>query len=231
MIGLSSMLVVAMFIPFGLGPSGIASFYRRASALYPFTSLWAFNFWGAAGFYQLDQGPEAFRIGGIPALYIGLVAFVGATVAIAVRSWKSLAEGEGAEAVLLLGTAAITCTAFALLTRVHERYLYLAVAALAPFVGDRRFRWAFGILSACFFMNLHFVYVFHSRHAVPPGDAWTIQMLYDTLFGKAQDAPELKVLSITTAAACLAVAAFAWDWLAGRARLRQPTLRVAEGVG
>jgi len=227
--GLAAASIIAMFIPFGLGPAGIANFYQRAGGLYPFTSLWAFNVWGAAGFYQADQGSEALRIGGIPAFYIGLAAFAGAAIGIAVRSWKSLTEGVQTEAVLLLGTAAVTCAAFALLTREHERYLYLGVAALAPLVGDRRFRWALGILSACFFMNVHFVYVFHSHHAVPPGGAWTIQTIYDALFGTTQDAPELKILSIVTAATCLGVATFGWEWLRGDAR--QPTLAVAEGLG
>jgi Gpi18-like mannosyltransferase len=231
MIGLAATITFVMFIPFGVGPAGIASVYRQAGTLYPFTSLWAFNVWGAAGFYRPDLGLEAVKLGGISAFYIGVTAFAAMTIGIAARSWKSLTEGVDAEAVLLLGAAAVTCAAFALLTRMHERYLYLAVAVLAPFVADRRFRWAIAILSTCYFMNVHFVYVFYSHHSVPPGSAWTIQTLYDALFGTTQDAPELKFLSISTAAVCLGVAALSWEWLSGRARLRQPALTVAEGIG
>lgn len=235
MLGLAIAVITAMFAPFGLGPARIVSFYRQAGSLYPFTSLWAFNVWGAAGFYRPDVGPGALSVGGVPAFYIGLVVFSATAAAIALRSWKSLTAGVDAEAVLLLGTAAITCAAFALLTRLHERYLYLAIAVLAPFVGDRRFRWALAILSVCYVMNVHFVYVYYSQHSVPPGGAWTIHALYDALFGSGQGAgaAELKFLSISTAAVCLGFAAFAWEWLTGRSSLRQPqpTLTVAEGIG
>jgi hypothetical protein len=231
MIAVAATITFAMFIPFGLGPAGIASVYRQAGTLYPFTSLWAFNLWGAAGFYRPDVGSEAVKLGGIPAFYVGFTAFAATTIGIAARSWKSLKDGLDTEAILLLGTVAVTCAAFTLLTRMHERYLYLAVALLAPFVGDRRFRWALGILSACFFMNVHFVYVYYSHHEVPPGGAWTIQPLYDALFGNSQDASELKFLSISTAAVCLGIAAFGWEWLRVRARLPQPTLTVAEEIG
>jgi hypothetical protein len=86
-------------------------------------------------------------------------------------------------------------------------------------------------LSVCFFLNVHFVYVFHSHHSVPRGSAWTIQPLYDAVFGTAQDAPELKLLSLTTATVSLVIAGFGWTWLNGRARLRQSALTVAEGIG
>jgi hypothetical protein len=228
--GLVMAVVVAMFIPFGVGPVGILSFYRNAGSVYPFTSLWAFNVWGAAGFYRPDVGSEALRIGGVAAVHVGLAAFAVMTIAIVVRCWKSLTEGVEAEAVVLFGAAAMTCAAFALLTRTHERYLYLAVAALAPFVGHRRLRWALGILSICFLMNVHFVYVFQSQHAEPPGNAWTMQPIYDALFGHAQDAPERKLLSMATTVVCLAVAAFGWEWLDGRARAPRSALTVAEGI-
>lgn len=228
---LAAAVVVAMFSPFGLGPTQIPGFFRNAGALYQFTSLWAFNAWGAAGFYRHDVGPEALTIGGIAAFDIGLAAFAGTTIAIVVRGWRSLADRVDAYAVVLFGTAAVTCAAFALLTRIHERYLYLAVAALAPFVGDRRFRWALAILSVCFFINVHFVYVFYSHHSYPPGGAWTIQPLYDALFGFSQDALQRKGLSAITTAACLAVASFGWRWLDRSAETSGSARTVAEGFG
>jgi hypothetical protein len=121
------------------------------------------------------------------------------------------------EVALLFGIAAVTCAAFALLTRTHERYLYLAITTVAPLVGDRRFRWAFGVLTLCFFLNVHFVYVFHSHHSTPPGTAWTIQPVYDLIFGSTQNSVQLKVWSIATAAVCLALATLGWDWTGGRA--------------
>jgi Gpi18-like mannosyltransferase len=228
---LAIVVVMAMFVPFGLGATGIVNFYRRAGSLYPFTSLWAFNVWGAAAFYRPDVGTGALSIGGVPAFYVGLIMFSGMTAAITLRSWRTLRAGVNAEAVLLLGAAAVTCAGFALLTRTHERYLYLAIPALAPFVANDRFRWALAILSVCFVMNLHFVYVFHSQHSVPPGGAWTIPALYDGFFGLAQDAPQRKALSLITTAACLWIAAFGWEWLGASSSLRRHSLTLARQIG
>ncbi len=210
-------VVLAMFQPFGVGPTDIPRFYRDAGSLYPFTSLWAFNVWGAAGFYRPDIGPGGVTVGGIAPFHLGLAAFAVGTIALAARSWRSLARRVDASVVALFGAVAVTCVGFALLTRMHERYLYLAVAGLAPFVGVRPFRWALAILSVCFLLNLHFVYVFYSQHSSPPGDAWTIQPLYDVVFGTAKDAWERKALSTVTAAACLAVACLGWRSLDRRA--------------
>lgn len=216
-VGLLGMLgvavVVAMFRPFGVGLTEIPAFYRNSGSVYPFTSLWAFNLWGATGFYRFDAGSEAVTVRGVAALQVGLVAFAAATIAIAGRAWQSLARRIDASAVALFGAVALTCAAFALLTRMHERYSYLAVVAFAPFVGYRPFRRALTILSVCFLLNVHFVYVFYSHHASPPGDAWTIQPVYDMLFGVTKDAWQLKALSFIMSTACLAVACLGWRWL------------------
>ncbi|MGH9258174.1 MAG: hypothetical protein ACRD3C_26735 [Vicinamibacterales bacterium] len=212
---LGGAVAAAMFLPFGVSPIDMVGFYGEAPSrsLYPFTSLWAFNVWGAAGFYRPDVGAGAVRIGGVAAMYVGLAAFALMTAAIVVRCWKSLVNGLEPETVVLFGAAAMTCAAFSLLTRMHERYLYLAVVALTPLVADRRFRWALAVLSICFLLNVHFVYVLHSHQASPPGAAWTIQPLYDLLFGHAQDAAARKALSVITAASCLGVAFLGWRWL------------------
>jgi dolichyl-phosphate-mannose-protein mannosyltransferase len=220
---LAAVVVWAMFKPFRLGHSDIPLFYRYAGSLYQFTSLWAFNLWGAVGFYRPDAGPDALTVAGLAAYPLGLAAAGAGTLAIALRSWRSLSPERGGEegAVALFGAVAVTCAAFALLTRMHERYLFLAVAGLAPFVGYRRLRWSLAVLSAAFFLNLHFVYVYFSRNSLPPGDAWTIQPLYLALFGTAQDAWERKVLSVLTAAACLAVAWMGWRALERRSPAAQ----------
>jgi Gpi18-like mannosyltransferase len=206
-------VIVAMFQPFGVSPTEIPAFYRNSGSVYPFTSLWAFNLWGAIGFYRFDVGPEAVAVAGIGALHIGLFAFTLATIAIMVRCWQSLMRRVDPNAVALFGAVAVTCAAFVLLTRMHERYNYLAVVALAPFVGLRPFRWALVIVSLCFLLNVHFVYVFYSHQSSPPGDAWTIQPVYNLLFGLTRDAWQLKALSTVTAVACLSVVCLGWRWL------------------
>jgi dolichyl-phosphate-mannose-protein mannosyltransferase len=210
---LAAGVVVAMFAPFGVGPREIPDFYRSAGSVYPFTSLWAFNLWGAAGFYRRDIMPDAATVGVFPAYYLGLTAFTFATIALVVRAWRSLARHVNTPAVAVFGVVAVTCAAFALLTRMHERYLYLAVACLAPLVAYRPFRHALWILSLLFFLNVHFVYVLFAPGASIRGHAWTVRPLYDALFGVARDAWQRKALSVATAAACLAVATLGWRWL------------------
>jgi len=210
---LAAAIVVAMFAPFGVGPTEIPNFYRNAGSVYPFTSLWAFNVWGAVEFYGRDIGPRALTIGGVAAYYVGLAAFGVGTIALMVCAWRSLERRVDANAVAVFGAVAATCVAFALLTRMHERYLYFAVAGLAPLVGYRPFRRALVIMSVLFLLNVHFVYVLFSHPASPEDRAWTIRPVYNALFGLTKDAWQRKAFSIATAAACLAVATLGWRWL------------------
>ena len=201
-----------MFAPFGVGPTAIPGFYRRAGSVYEFTSLWAFNVWGAVGFYRRDVEPGAVTVGGVAVYYVGLVTFAVATIALMVQAWQALARRADANAVAVFGAVAVTCVAFALLTRMHERYLYLAVAGLAPLVGYRAFRRAVAIMSILFFLNVHFVYVLFAGPS-SQDHAWTIRPVYNALFGLTKDAWQRKALSIATAMACLAVATLGWRWL------------------
>lgn len=220
---LACLVIIAMFAPFGVGPREIPDFYRRAGSVYPFTSLWAFNLWGAVGFYRRDVIPDAVTVAGLAAYYVGLTAFVVATIALMIGAWRSLTRQVDMTAVAVFGVVAVTSAGFALLTRMHERYLYLAVAGLTPLVGHRPFRWTLAIMSLLFFLNVHFVYVLFSPGVSAHGHAWTIQPLYDTLFGIARDAWQRKTLSVATAAACLAVASMGWRWLI---MARAPAVRV-----
>lgn len=203
-------VVVLLFAPFGVTPTEIAAFYRDAGAVYPLTSLWAFNVWGIVGFYRPDSGVDAVQVLGFDAVAIGGALFVGATAALIARAWRAL-DRAGSTAVATFGAAAVTMVGFACLTRSHERYLYLGVAALAPFVALRPFRWALIGLSLLLVLDLHFVYVYFVERS--GGDAWTVRAVYDLVFGTTRDALQRKILSAVTAAACLVVAWRGWRWL------------------
>ena len=72
----------------------------------------------------------------------------------------------------LLSSALILAVAFfALPTRVHERYLFPALALAAPLV-LRGWRWAtvYGLLSLSVFANMYYVYTIDWSYAVSPGD-------------------------------------------------------------
>jgi Gpi18-like mannosyltransferase len=201
---LGAAVISAMFWPFAIGPRGILGFYRNAGSVYQITSLFAFNVWGVFAFFRPEGGWEALT---------AFLAFAAASVALMTRGWRSLTRGANPEAVALFGAVAVTCAGFTLLTRMHERYLYLAVVGLAPFVMEQRFRRMLMIVSACVFLNVHFVYVYFALHSASPGDAWTVAPLFDAVFGTSRDAWQLKVWSGLVAVTCLTVATLGWRWL------------------
>lgn len=207
-------LLTALFAPFRITPDELPSFFREIGSVYELTSLWAFNTWGVVGFYRPDIGPDAVDLLGVPAFHAGLVAFAVAATTVAWSAWRALARAVSECEVALFTTVAVAGVGFALLTRGHERYLYLTVVALTPFVARPRFRWVVVVLTALHLLNLHFAYVWFSERS--GGSAWTVGPLYDAVFGTATDAWQRKVLSAATAAACLAISAVGWRWLEGR---------------
>lgn len=215
-LGLIGLLImIAVPAPFGLDPGGVIDYYKHAPS-YAFTSANAFNLWGALGFWRPDlQGFDVMTIFGIPAFWIGLSLFIAGAVAILVRAWKALALSQSEGRVLVFGCAALTCVAFAVLTRMHERYFYLAIPLLGVFIAQRPFRRATAILSGLLLINLYFPYVFfverYGQHTFIKIDG-----LYQFLYGLDQDSYQKKILSLLTAAVCLAVAWFGWRWLAAR---------------
>jgi len=216
--GLGTLVVLVVLIvplPFGFDLAGVVNYYLTAPT-YAFTSVNAFNFWGALGFWIPDlQGAIVYTLLGVPALWIGVLLFLAGTVAQLVRAWRALANREGDGRVLVFGFAAFTCLTFAVLTRIHERYLFDAVPALAVFVASRPMRRALVALSALLLINLYFPYVYfvelYGQHTFIK-----IGFLYNLLFGVGQDSPEKKVLSVITGVACLVVAWFGWRWLRSR---------------
>ncbi len=70
---------------------------------------------------------------------------------------------------LVVGSLTIAVAFFALPTRVHERYLFPALALAAPLVA-RSWRWAilYGVISLSFFANVYWVYTADWAFAAPP---------------------------------------------------------------
>ena len=103
------------------------------------TSANAFNIWGAAGPRRNDSwGEHVLRIAGVPALYLGIALFLAALSFVLWRVHRALARRAAAGRVLTTGAALVALLAFLTLTRMHERYLFLSLACLAPLVVDRR---------------------------------------------------------------------------------------------
>ena len=70
---------------------------------------------------------------------------------------------------LVVGSLVLAVAFFALPTRVHERYLFPALALAAPLIA-RSWRWAvlYGVLTLSFFANVYWVYTADWSFAAPP---------------------------------------------------------------
>lgn len=207
---------IALAVPFGMGVGRLISFYADAGSTYPYTSVWAFNFWGVMGFWRADTGPDAFKLLGSSAVTVGMVAFCAAVSYVSVRAYRELvARGREAE-IVLAGGAAVVCLSFALLTRIHERYLFLGLACLAPLVVYPRVRAAFVALSGLYMLNLWYPWVFYVEQA-PNRTTLNIGWLFDLVYGSAQDSGQKKLLSLVTTIVCVVVAVRIWDMWKRRA--------------
>ncbi|HLA65556.1 MAG TPA: hypothetical protein VK600_03130, partial [Candidatus Saccharimonadales bacterium] len=178
--GLGSL--VAVIIPFGLGvwapgdPShSLVSKFFAAADLYKGLTINAMNIWRNpwSGLTQVQQwgcdapnnpgfcGPHdgvAFVLGSTTVTWqlVGAVMF-GAVALIAL--WQVARRDDPAG--LLTGSLLLAVAFFALPTRVHERYLFPALALAAPLVA-RSWRSAamYAAVSLIFFANIYWVYTF-----------------------------------------------------------------------
>lgn len=149
--GAAGAAMVLIILPFGLSPVGLMSVLRTALGVYPFSSVVAFNFWGATqGFWQ----PDAVRWLGVPLSMIGAAATAVSLIALGVWAWRRPAVSD----VVLAAGAGLLIT-FVLPTRIHERYLLSALPFLAVAGGlDRRVLTVYGGLSLVFLLNLVYAY-------------------------------------------------------------------------
>jgi Gpi18-like mannosyltransferase len=182
-------------LAFGLRPLELLRFYKDSASVYPVTSANAFNLWGIVGFWRPDS---TYRILGALALLAGIV-FVLWT------AHRAIERGADEARVLTVAAASTSLLAYALLTRMHERYMFLSLAVLAPLVFERRLRLALAGLSALFVLNLWYPYAYFNSQ-------WHVQDLrlnpwFDWLFGGfATDTWQKKLWSLAVTAIALGVA-------------------------
>ena len=144
---------VAIALPFRLGPGAFVELVRSASATYPYTSLYAFNPWSIVGdFWKPDD--QYVVIGGI-ALAGGIVA------SLAPLWWRR-------DVATLLAVGAFAAMSFYFLpTRAHERYIFPALALLAPFAVTRpRVLLPYVALAVTFFATLYFAFTRYPQNGL-----------------------------------------------------------------
>lgn len=143
--------LVLIILPFGLSPLGLFGVLRTALGVYPFSSVVAFNFWGATQGFWHEDGLRWF---GVPLYVFGTGATVASLLAVAVWAWRRAAL----RAVVFASAAGLLIT-FALPTRIHERYMLPALPFLAVATGlDRRLASVYAGLSVVFLLNLVYAY-------------------------------------------------------------------------
>jgi hypothetical protein len=168
---------VLVLAPLGLWPPGYLAIMGDTFSRYPFISEFGFNPWGMVfGFGDRDE--QWFRLG--TALAIG---------GIAGSLWLLRRRRD---LVGLLGVSVLVGLAIYFLpTRVHERYLFGAIAFLAPLAAlERRLRPPFLTLSLAFLATLVYVLVTSPYRILPtpklaeyPDWAISVMCLAVTLVG------------------------------------------------
>jgi dolichyl-phosphate-mannose-protein mannosyltransferase len=155
LVGLGAILAfVVVLAPLGLGPLGYLDLMSKTFTRYPYISQFGFNPWGMVfGFGSNDA--QWFWVGTALA-----IAGIGASLWL-LRRRRDL--------VGLLGVSVLVGLAIYFLpTRVHERYLFGAVAFLAPLaVLEPRLRGPFVALSLAFFGTLVYVLVTSPYRILP----------------------------------------------------------------
>ena len=216
-IGLAGAVTVTVWalsgLPFAKNPVELIHLYRYQATLAPFTSVNAFNFWGIIAFWRNDAtGDHVLKILGLPALYLGTVAFLASIVWVLLKMHRALARGLDEARVLLTGAAVLSLLGFTLLTRMHERYLFLALICVAPLLFVRQMRLTYAALSVLFIANLWYPYAqFNTLRNV---DALKFEPVFGWLYGGlATDPWQKKAWSLAVTALALFVAWRCMRWL------------------
>jgi hypothetical protein len=237
LIGLTSVVVwILLALPFGLGPVKLIHFYRRASNVHPYTSSNAFNLWGLLASWRNDlTGGNVYTVAGIPALYVGLLLFVTAVVFVLWRTHRAIESGANENRILVLGAAVTSLLGYTVLTRMHERYMFPALALLAPLVFCRPLLRAYAALSLLFLLSLWYPFSYYNSYVGV--QALKLEPFYGWIFGGfAYDTWQKKLLSSMVTAIALVLA---WRGIAfvrgdgseqGAALSPSPTACTAAGV-
>lgn len=147
----SAAALVLIIFPFHLSPLRLVSVMRTSLGVYPFSSVVAFNFWGATQRFWVE---DKLRWLGVPHVAWGAAATLVVLAGIAVWAWRH----PTVQGTLMAAAVGLLAT-FILPTRIHERYLLPALPFFAAATAaDRRLGWVYAGLSVVFAANLLYAY-------------------------------------------------------------------------
>jgi Gpi18-like mannosyltransferase len=213
-LGIASLAVVVVTgLGFDLGPTALYRFIQRSASEHPVTSANAFNLWGLIGSWRNDStGTHVMSLAGVHVLWLGTLLFLAAAAVVLWRVHGELEHGAIESRLLLLGSALTSLLGYALLTRMHERYVFTSLVLFAPLVFARPFRWVYGLLSAALLLNLWFAFSYYNRDI--PGQSLRWEPVYGWLYGGfAFDTWQKKLISGLFTAGALLVAWQGFAWL------------------
>jgi hypothetical protein len=145
-----------------------------------------------------------------------MLGFVAGVVLVLWRVHRAFERGAERAVVLTVAAAAVSLLAFALLTRMHERYMFYSIAFLAPLVFVRPLRLAYAGLSGLFVLNLWWVYAYNNSRgdlgrpcSLPDPGCFGIGWIFG---GFGMDTWQKKLCSIAVTVIAIFVAWFGVRW-------------------
>ncbi len=205
-------------LPFDLGPRGLVHLYNQSGSLRPVTSANAFNLWGLLGFWRQDStAPYAFGGGPLPvvgthAAQLGVIAFVVLVAYVLWQSHRAIEHGVHEGRVLTVAAAVSGLLAYALLTRMHERYMFTSLVCFAPLLFVRQLRLTYAVLSGLFLLNLWYAFAFFNSRT--SAEDLRFNPLFDWIFGgPSVDSWQNKLYSLAVAAVAVVVAFLGVRWV------------------
>lgn len=152
---ISILTPIILSSPFFGDPTGLVDLAKRSSNVYPYTSLFAFNFWGIFGWWTPDN-----VIFILPYQTIGQIMYLLLLLIIVIPWIKNKIKPEFFYTAVSLSFFSF----FLFMTRMHERYLFpfLPFILIAAFLNKSKLLLCiYFFMTIVHFINLWFVYYYY----------------------------------------------------------------------
>ena len=147
-----------------------------------------------------------------------MLAFAVGVIVVLWQVHRAIERGAHEARTYMVASAAVSLLSYVVLTRMHERYMFLSLACLAPLVFVRRLRWSFAALSALFVLNLWFAFTLYNTQ--DNVQALHYEPVFDWIFGGfGSDTWQKRTISaLAVTAIGLAVVSLGVRWIASAGR-------------
>lgn len=151
---------IVISLPFFLSNPifGLFHLFLKSANVYPYTSLFAINFWAIVGWWQSDTTIWH----GLSYQIWGIILY---TIALTIVAFPLVRTKQKNRRVVYLGCALAALLYFLFPTRVHERYLFPVFVYLVVAVGLYRSKLllvSYVVLAILHLLNLWYVYYYYN---------------------------------------------------------------------